>query len=79
MASHEYKCNGCGAIKPRDELVVKKAVFASMGEGASTIKSRVTAWLCEPCVTSDPDWRREKNLMPAERVPASIKELNNAP
>lgn len=56
----DYICTRCGGEPGRDLLMVKKAVFLEMGEGGSTIRSRVTDWLCPDCVRKDPDWHREK-------------------
>lgn len=65
---HEYSCNGCGQPTKRDMLTVKKALFTTMGEGSSTSKSRVVAWLCPTCVKADPDWKLPPNRTPAARV-----------
>lgn len=65
---HDYICNACGKPTRRDDLVVKKVLFTSMGQGANTIKGRVVAWLCEPCTSKDPDWNRPPNVQPSERV-----------
>jgi hypothetical protein len=56
-----YACTRCGEPKTRDQLMVKKAVFLTMGEGGRTIRSRVTDWLCGRCASADPDWNREFN------------------
>lgn len=56
-----YACTRCGQVKSRDQLMVKKAVFLTMGEGGRTIRSRVTEWLCGTCAADDPDWNREFN------------------
>lgn len=55
-----YGCTVCKAPVSRDALVVKKALFTEMGEGARTVRSRVIAWLCPQCLISDPDYQREK-------------------
>jgi hypothetical protein len=56
-----YACTRCGEPKSRNELMVKKAVFLTMGEGGRTIRSRVVDWLCGRCAADDPDWNREFN------------------
>lgn len=56
----EYGCTRCQRPVPRDELVVKKALFTEMGAPAQTIRSRVTDWLCSTCLTTDTDFNREK-------------------
>ena len=67
MASNqEYLCSKCGSIQHRDMLTVKKVLFTGMGEGAEITRSRVTEWLCVPCVKKDVDWN-----LPAYRTPAS--------
>lgn len=55
-----YACTQCGRPTERKLLMVKKAVFLEMGEGARTFRSRVVGWLCPTCVASDIDWNREK-------------------
>lgn len=60
MANHpDYDCTVCGASTKRELLTVKKVVFSEMGEGASTVKSRVVAWLCPRCTAGDADFNRE--------------------
>jgi hypothetical protein len=56
----EYGCTKCGTPTERSKLMVKKAVFLEMGEGARTFKSRVINWLCPSCVAKDDDWNRPK-------------------
>jgi len=51
-----YSCTVCGKTKKRDQLTVKRVEFASMGEGYKTKKRRTVGWICEPCLTQDPDW-----------------------
>lgn len=58
--NREYVCTKCGKSEQRSLLTVKKAVFLEMGEGGATVRSRVTDWLCPPCVAKDEDWNREK-------------------
>jgi hypothetical protein len=60
MANHpDYDCTGCGQSTKRELLTVKKVVFTEMGEGARTVKSRVTDWLCPRCTATDVDFNRE--------------------
>lgn len=61
---HEYVCTRCGTTAGREDLVVKRVQFVLMGEGASTIKSRVVAWLCPPCTETDEDFIRDKFIPP---------------
>lgn len=57
----DYQCTRCGKSTPRDELTIKRAVFMTPGEGAKTLRSRVTSHLCPTCVAGDADWRRPAN------------------
>jgi hypothetical protein len=57
----EYQCTRCGKPTPRSELTIKRAVFMTPGEGAKTLRSRVTDHLCPVCVAGDGDWRRPAN------------------
>lgn len=59
MRTVSYTCTNCGENKERDELVVKRVQFATMGAGYKTIKSRTTAWLCQACREADPAWNQE--------------------
>lgn len=55
-----YKCSVCDHVRPRDELIVKRAVFLEMGRNAKQLKSRVVAWVCKSCIEDDEDWNAEK-------------------
>lgn len=57
----EYQCTRCGKPTKRSELVIKRAVFMTPGEGAKTLRSRVTDHLCPTCTISDQDWQRPAN------------------
>lgn len=57
----EYQCTRCGRSCPRAQLTIKRAVFMTPGEGAKTLRSRVTEHLCPTCVAGDPDWKRPAN------------------
>jgi hypothetical protein len=59
VRSVTYSCSNCGKVTARSELTVKRIQFATMGEGYKTLKSRTTAWLCEPCRLADPAWNQE--------------------
>lgn len=53
-----YKCSRCGQEKARDELVVYRVQFMTMGKPNKTLRSRVLGWLCQSCVEKDPAWNR---------------------
>ena len=63
-----YGCTRCERLCKRELLVVKKALFVEMGEGSSTLRSRVTDWLCPTCLLSDVDYNREKFSPPRIEV-----------
>lgn len=70
--SRNYKCTECGNSTPRHLLVVKKALFTTMGSGAVTKKARVLSHLCPPCVLKDDDWNRPGRVpAQADKVEAS--------
>lgn len=69
-----YACTRCGTPTQRELLMVKKAVFLEMGEGARTFRSRVIGWLCPKCVATDPDWNQEK-FSPPKPVPTELKQV----
>lgn len=70
-----YYCTNCGSETARDDLTVKKAVFTEMGAKAKTHKSRVVDQLCPPCLTLDPDWKREAFSEPEFKVlPPQFRE-----
>lgn len=52
----EYKCSSCKKYVGRERLTVKKATFMSMGEGGKTLRSRVVGWICDICLTEDPQY-----------------------
>ena len=58
----DYRCSSCGNEYARHELTVKKSVFLEMGEGARTIRSRVTGWLCGGCLREDSDYNRQPQV-----------------
>lgn len=60
----DYGCTRCGKPVGKSELTVKKALFTEMGEGAKTVRSRVTDWLCDSCLESDLDYQRERFSAP---------------
>lgn len=68
-----YGCTQCSAPTKREDLVVKKAVFLEMGEGARTFRSRVVGWLCPKCREGDPDWNREK-FSPPRPLPEVVAD-----
>ena len=57
-----YTCSSCAKSRKRSELIVKKAVFLEMGEGARTIRSRVIGWYCKPCLGEDGDFNRPARI-----------------
>lgn len=64
----DYKCTVCGRDVGRDNLVVKRAVFATMGENWRQLKLVTTGWLCTvvqadgspSCLDSDDAWTQPK-------------------
>lgn len=71
-----YACTRCGSDTKRELLTVKKSVFLEMGEGARTIRSRVTDWLCPPCVAGDHDWNRPRFSAPKKSSQFQVKDSN---
>jgi hypothetical protein len=51
-----YECSKCGVRVERHHLTVKRVGFRGMGEHGATKKSRVVGWLCDTCLTDDPEW-----------------------
>jgi predicted RNA-binding Zn-ribbon protein involved in translation (DUF1610 family) len=60
-----YRCSKCGAVHPRESLVVKRVQFQTMGRNWRTLKSRVTDWLCPDCREADPAWQAKLRAYPA--------------
>lgn len=56
VAKFSYKCTQCGTRTAREKLIVKKAVFLTMGSGGRTVRSRVKDWLCAACLAIDNDF-----------------------
>lgn len=60
---HKYDrtCDRCGpetAPLPMTSLRSKTVVFKQLGLGGGVIRSRVTEWLCDEHMKSDPDYQR---------------------
>lgn len=55
-----YECTNCGTQTDRSDLMVKRAVFKTIGEYGKTVRSRTTAWLCPACLKADTDWNMKK-------------------
>lgn len=55
----DYRCGQCGKTCLRDLLVVKKIVFAKLGAGGKTVRSRTKVWLCPDCLEVDPDYKTQ--------------------
>ena len=62
--NQEYDCTSCGRTTARDDLMVKRAQFMTMGSGASNVRTRVVAWLCPPCLEKDPQWNLPERHKP---------------
>ena len=62
-----YTCTKCGRDTPREDLTVKRVVFADMGERAKYRRARVVAWLCPECLEIDPVW----NSLPTAESPGA--------
>lgn len=59
----KYACSNCGKGEGqgvrRENLMVKKIRFESMGSGARVFRSRVVGWLCPACLIKDEAWSQE--------------------
>lgn len=68
--ARDYRCTKCGrgeeAGITRDDLVVKKVLFTTMGMGPHTVRSRVTDWLCPQCLVQDEIWNRYPFVAPGQ-------------
>lgn len=53
-----YVCMSCDKETPRDDLVVKRAVFALMGKHGKLFRSRTLGFLCPTCLECDSDYNR---------------------
>jgi hypothetical protein len=53
-----YRCSKCEQAKERDDLVVRRVQYLTMGKPPKTLRSRVDAWLCRECAEADPAWQR---------------------
>jgi hypothetical protein len=52
----EYKCTICGRETERSLLLAKKVTFQPLGPGANITRSRTVAWICDECITKDPEY-----------------------
>lgn len=55
---NHYRCSSCQQVKPRDELVVKRVQYVTMGKSPKVLRSRVVGWLCQHCVEQQAEWNR---------------------
>lgn len=53
-----YRCHKCKLTFARDDLVVKRVVFAELGAGGRQVRSRSVGFLCRPCLEADPVYKR---------------------
>ena len=56
----EYRCTKCGGEYEREDLMVVRTQFLTMGRGAKIIKSRVSDWVCATCASYHPHWDMPK-------------------
>jgi hypothetical protein len=67
-----YRCTRCRRGEEsgitREKLMVKKAVFYTMGVAPKIIRSRRLDWLCPACVAEDPDWQKESQQGASEAL-----------
>lgn len=69
----DYACSRCGRAVDRDDLTVKKAEFATIGERYKRIRVRTTDWLCRGCLAEDADYNLPHGHSPGydtKRTPA---------
>ncbi|AMS03457.1 hypothetical protein SEA_BENCZKOWSKI14_64 [Gordonia phage Benczkowski14] len=64
----DYACTGCGAIVPRDNLSVKKVVFATMGSRGNVFRTRALEWFCDRCLYNDDDYNAPARVSHQERM-----------
>jgi hypothetical protein len=54
---YNYNCTSCGKdAGTKENLTAEVTVFKNIGYGSRTLRSRVTAWLCEDCLHKHPAW-----------------------
>lgn len=53
-----YRCDLCGNVRNRDDLLAKKISYITLGARGKTVKSRTKQWDCVFCLAEgkDPDW-----------------------
>jgi hypothetical protein len=64
----EHVCTVCGKPTPRDNLVVKRVEFVTMGRNFKRLKVRSVAWLCQDCLKLDPHYQQEKHSSSPSRT-----------
>jgi hypothetical protein len=64
----KHVCTVCSKPTPRDNLVVKRVEFVTMGNNFKRLKVRSVAWLCPTCLKADPHYQQEKNSSSPSRV-----------
>jgi hypothetical protein len=79
----DYKCTKCGREVGRDNLRIKRAVFKDPGVNGSTVKTRVSEWLCliaqedgtPSCLDLDPDWNAPKWIGTPHTIGTRMEKL----
>lgn len=60
----EDRCSKCGNKTSPELLMVKRVQFLARVNLRKVLKTRVVAWLCEPCLDKDEDYNREAYTAP---------------
>lgn len=54
----KYICDRCKKPVGKKNLRAKRVQFREMGEHGKVLQTRVTEWICVPCMLEDPDYQR---------------------
>lgn len=70
----EYKCGECGGEFAKEDLLVKRVQFMTLGRNGKNVRSRAVAWMCRPCAEADPQWNVPSMRSPGMRSASDASE-----
>lgn len=54
-----YVCDVCGNDVGKGNVYSKQVRFQTVGTTYKTLRTRIVAWLCRPCMEADPAWTQD--------------------
>lgn len=75
------RCSVCGLLASKELLTIKRVNFMKRLTPSKTLKSRTVAWLCEKCLSNDPEWNTKRYSGPGHTSEAleRVRDTKNDP